>query len=169
MLRLTIPLFNMNTWYFFLNINGVNKILILGRPVLIPSLSRLSTSCLREFGDLLEDELEPIKILDLLFEERAVDILAHDRITGIVSRRKQIEMLLETVKGNTEDCFHFFLYILQNEFQKLCIELTYPTIAAVRTSMFIRTRSLTYEVARAQGIKLNIYNFAWTFGFFFNN
>lgn len=160
-------LFTMSIGYLFLNINDLKQIHIhiLGRPVLNPSLSLLSTSCLRESRNLFEDELEPIRISDLLFEERAVDILDHDRITGIVSRREQIQMLLETVKRNKENCFHFFLYILQNDFQKISIELNNPTFAAPRVSMFDGTRSLTYEVARAQGIKLTIYNFIWTFFF----
>ncbi|XP_065942164.1 uncharacterized protein [Magallana gigas] len=122
-----------------------------GRPVLNPSLSLLSTSCLGESSDLFEDELEPIRVSDLLFEERAVDILDHDIITRIVSRREQIKMLLDTLKRNKEDCFHFFLYILQNDFENICNALNKPTFAAPRVSMFDGPRSLTYEVARAQG------------------
>lgn len=135
------------------------KLFFLEKPVLIQSLRWLSTSCLRDYVNLFEDELEPIKISDLLFEERAVDILDHDRITEIDSRRKQIQILLETVQGNKENCFHYFLYILQNEFDNICIELKKPPFAAPRISMFDRTRSLTYEVAKAQGRKLSIHNF----------
>lgn len=168
MLRSTVPSFNMNAEYLFSNINDLNKIhtLILEKPVLIPSLSWLSTSCLRVFRDLFEDELEPIKISDLLFEERAVDIFHHDRITEIESRRNQIKILLETLNENKEDSFHFFLYILQNEFKTICIELKQTPFAAPRVSVFDGTRSLTYEVARAQGSNLSIYYFVWTFVFF---
>lgn len=165
MLCLAMVLFTMSIGHLFLNINDVKQIHIhiLGRPVLNPSLSLLSTSCLGESSDLFEDELEPIRISDLLFEERAVDILDHDIITRIVSRREQIKMLLDTLKRNKEDCFHFFLYILQNDFENICNALNKPTFAAPRVSMFDGPRSLTYEVARAQGIKLNIYTFFWAF------
>lgn len=146
------------------DINDVKTIviLILGKPALIPSLSCLTIFCLRNHKDLLEDELEPIQISDLLFEERAIDILAHDRITETVSRRKQIKNLLETVEGSRRDCFHFFLFILQNKFQNICSELKHPTLAAVRDNTFNETSSMTYEVAKAQGIKLSICNLVWT-------
>lgn len=146
--------------YLFLNINDVNKIhtltLILGRPVLVQSLSCQPILCLRDHKDLFEDELEPIKISDLLFEERAVDILTHDRITEIVPRRKQIGILLDTVIKNKEDCFHIFLFILQNHFGTICNELKNPTFSAARVRMSIERCSLRYEVARAQGIKFII-------------
>lgn len=92
-------------------------------------------------------------ILDLLFEERAVDILTHDIITQTVPRRKQIRILLDTVKKNKEDCFQIFLFILQNHFEIICNELKNPTFSATRVSMPTERCSLTYEVARVQGIK----------------
>lgn len=44
-----------------------------------------------------------------------MDIPTHDRITETSSRRKQIRYLLETLKENKNDCFYFFLYILERE------------------------------------------------------
>lgn len=137
------------------SINDVNiiPIYIIGKPALHHSLSYLTISCLRDYRNLLEEELEPIKIADLLFDERAVDILAHDKITETIFRQKQIKHLLETVERNKEDCFHFFLFILQNEFQNICRELQRPNFAAVTGNMFNETCSVTFEAASAQGIK----------------
>ncbi|XP_078324280.1 uncharacterized protein LOC111123198 isoform X2 [Crassostrea virginica] len=86
-----------------------------GRPVLDTSLRTVNISCLQEHEEVLQDELEPVYICDLLFEERAVDIPDHDRVTEARHRQKQIKHLLDTVKENKNDCFHFFLYILQKE------------------------------------------------------
>lgn len=61
------------------------------------------------------NELDVNDICDHLFEERAMDIPTHDRITETSSRKKQIRYLLETLKENKNDCFYFFLYILQTE------------------------------------------------------
>lgn len=127
--------------------------LTLVTPLLVQSLSCQSISCLSDHEDFFEEELEPIMILDLLFEERAVDILTHDIITQTVPRRKQIGILLDTVKRNKEDCFKIFLFILQNHFKIICNELKNPTFSATRVSMPIERCSLTYEVARVQGIK----------------
>lgn len=137
------------------SINDVNiiPIYIIGKPALHHSLSYLTISCLRDYRNLLEEELEPIKIADLLFDERAVDILAHDKITETIFRQKQIKHLLETVERNKEDCFHFFLFILQNEFQNICRELQRPNFAAVTGNMFNETCSVKFEAASAQGIK----------------
>lgn len=140
-------------FFYKTRINDENIILILGKPVLNHSLRYLTISCLRDYRNLFEEELEPIKLADLLFDERAVDILAHDKITETIFRRKQIKHLLETVEKNKEDCFHFFLFILQNEFKNICIELQSPKFAAVRGNMFNETCFVTYEAARAQGIK----------------
>lgn len=60
-------------------------------------------------------ELEPLDLCDLLFEESAIEIPAHDKITETRTRVKQTKYLLETVQENKNDCFHFFLYILQRE------------------------------------------------------
>ena len=79
------------------------------------SLRTVNISCLQEHEEVLQDELEPVYICDLLFEERAVDIPDHDRVTEARHRQKQIKHLLDTVKENKNDCFHFFLYILQKE------------------------------------------------------
>lgn len=157
--------------YLFSNINDVNKIhtFTLGRPVVDKNLSCQPILCLRDHKDFFEDELEPIKISDLLFEERAVDILTHDRITEIVPRRKQIRILLDTVIKNKEDCFHMFLFILQNHFEAICNGLNNPTFSASRVSVSLGRCSLTYQVSRAQGIKFNIPKCFWTLVFFYIN
>lgn len=64
---------------------------------------------------MLYNELEPWYFCDLLFEESAIEIPAHDKITETRTRVKQIKYLLETVEENKNDCFHFFLNILQRE------------------------------------------------------
>lgn len=89
--------------------------LISGKPVLIPSLTFLTTYCLQEHEDLLYKELEPIAVCDYLFEEEALNILDHDIITETKQRQKQIKRLIEKLTENKNDCFHFFLYILQKE------------------------------------------------------
>lgn len=96
-----------------------------GKPKLPTSLQRLDISCLQEHKKVLHDELDPFDHSDLLFEERAIEIIAHDQITESDLRNKQIEYLLKTIEENKNDCFHFFLYILQKEeyeyiLQKLC-------------------------------------------------
>lgn len=97
---------------------------LLGKPDLKLSRRCLTTSCLERYEDFLYDELEPLDICDFLFEERAVDIPSHDKITEPTQRRKQIECLLKTVKENQNDCFYFFLYILQREgYNYICQEL----------------------------------------------
>lgn len=78
-------------------------------------LRGLDIKCLQEHSELLHNELDPLYLCDLLFEERAITILAHDKITEVKQRQKQIRYLLGTVIENENDCFHFFLYILQRE------------------------------------------------------
>lgn len=96
-----------------------------GKPKLPTSLQRLKISCIQEHEEVLHDELDPFDHSDLLFEERAIEIIDHDKITESDLRSKQSEFLLKTIKENKTDCFHFFLYILQKQdykyiLQKLC-------------------------------------------------
>lgn len=99
-----------------------------GRPDL-SHLKRLSTSCLQEQKEFLLDELEPIDICDFLFEERAIEIMTHDKITETGERRQQVKDLLQTLQQNENDCFHYFLYILEkNEFIDIRNELASPPI-----------------------------------------
>lgn len=107
-----------------------------GKPGLTPRLTLLTTSCLEEHKDFLYDELEPIVVCDHLFEEGAVNILAHDFITETKERQKQIKRLIEKVKENKNDCFHFFLYILKNnEYENIRNELENSPLEAVREGM----------------------------------
>lgn len=99
--------------------------IFLGKPKLPTSLQRLDISCLQEHKKALHDELDPFDHSDLLFEERAIEIIAHDQITESDKHSEQTRYLLKTIKENKNDCFHFFLYILQKEeyeyiLQKLC-------------------------------------------------
>lgn len=59
--------------------------------------------------------MEPLSICDLLFQERALDIFDHDKITETTCRSNQVQHLIEILKENTNDCFHYFLYILHRE------------------------------------------------------
>ena len=79
-------------------------------------LEKLDTSCLDEHKHFLEEELEPLYICDILFEESAISILDHDKVTEASLRKKQISYLLDTVKKNENNCFLFFLHCnLQNQ------------------------------------------------------
>lgn len=85
-----------------------------------PHLKRLSTSCLQERKKYLLDELEPIYICDFLFEEKAIEIMTHDNITEKEKRQQQVEDLLQTLQENENDCFHYFLYIIEkNKFNDM--------------------------------------------------
>lgn len=111
--------------------------LLSGKPNLSPSLQRLTISCLKKHETFLRDELEPLELCDLLFEERALKILDHDKITENNQRQKQIKHLLETVKENKNDCFHFFLYILQKEEYMSALEkLKKPCSKHIRSGKF---------------------------------
>lgn len=101
------------------------SIFLSGKPNLPTNLRSLEISCLQEHEEVLNDELDPFDHSDLLFEERAMEIIAHDKITESGLRSKQIKRLLKTIKENRNDCFHFFLHILQKEeynyiLEKLC-------------------------------------------------
>lgn len=111
--------------------------LLSGKPNLSPSLQPLTISCLKEHKQFLRDELEPLDICDFLFEEKALGILDHDKITESRRRKKQIKRLLETVERNENYCFHFFLYILQKEEYKYVLdELERPASETIRAGMF---------------------------------
>lgn len=97
----------------------------------------LTTACLKKYEDVLYDELEPVEICDVLFEESAVDIPSHDKITEQTLRRKQIEYLLNTAMENKHDCFHFFLYTIQELFPFVCQELEKRTPSTIEVGMFV--------------------------------
>lgn len=102
-----------------------------------PSLQPLTLSCLKEHEQFLREELEPLDICDFLFEERALEILDHDKITENGRREKQIKRLLETVERNENYCFHLFLYILQKEEYKYVLEeLERPASETIGAGMF---------------------------------
>lgn len=85
-----------------------------------PQLERLSTWCLQEQHEFLLDELEPVDICDFLLEERAIEIMTHEKITETEGRRQQVKALLQTLQENENDCFHYFLYIIEkNKFNDM--------------------------------------------------
>lgn len=111
-----------------------------------PHLKRLSTSCLQEQKKYLLDELEPIYICDFLFEEKAIDIMTHDKITETEKRRQQVEDLLQTLQENKNDCFHYFLYIIEkNEFNDI--------------------RNVLGGTLHSEDVRYGIYNLEITFSF----
>lgn len=105
------------------------------------SFSQLNISCLQEYEGILLKELDPLEISDLLFEEEAIDIVDHDQITETAIRLKQTKCLIDTVKENRKDCFHFFLFTLQknDKYNHVCGELEKPTSAAISDGMFYST------------------------------
>lgn len=94
----------------------------------------LNTSCLQEQKENLLKELEPIYICDFLFEEKAIEIMTHDRITETKKTRlQQVTDLLQTLQANKNDCFHYFLYIIEkNEFLGIRKALGSPDLDAAR-------------------------------------
>ncbi|XP_062571659.1 uncharacterized protein LOC134233692 [Saccostrea cucullata] len=103
-----------------------------GVPELDPTLRSLKITCLEDPNDFLLDELEPLELCDLLFEESAIDIYNHDRITETSKHSKQSQHLLETVKKNENNCFHYFLHILKsNEYCAVLTELQKSESGAV--------------------------------------
>lgn len=107
-------------------------------PDLSPRLNSLLILCLEVHKEMLYDELEPLDLSDLLFEERAIEILTHDKITETRQRQKQIKRLLETVQKTENNCFHFFLYILQrNEYNYIRKKLEGPAPEPLKRGIFI--------------------------------
>lgn len=85
-----------------------------GLPRLDTALQSLNVSCLQEHQQLLKNELDPLYLCDLLFEERAIELFEHDKVTEESRCDKQIPLLMEIVTENKNKCFHFFLDILLN-------------------------------------------------------
>ncbi|XP_061164251.1 uncharacterized protein LOC133173280 [Saccostrea echinata] len=102
-----------------------------GMPRLDPKLRSLRITCLEDHEDFLSEELEPLELCDLLFEESAIDIPDHDRITETEKYSKQIQHFLETIKKNENNCFHYFLHILKScEYCEILKELEKPAPGA---------------------------------------
>lgn len=115
---------------------------LLGKPDLSSNLRELEITCLQEHSEVLHNELDPLYLCDLLFEERAITILAHDKITEVKQRQKQIKYLLRTVVENENNCFHFFLYILQREdYKHIREKLEKSAPRAENAGMFISFKS----------------------------
>lgn len=111
-----------------------------------PYLERLSTSCLQEKKIILLDKLEPLNICDFLFEEKAIDIMTHDKLTETGKRRQQVKDLLQTLQENKNNCFHYFLYIIEkNEFNDI--------------------RNVLENTSHSEDVRDGIYNLEITFSF----
>lgn len=95
-------------------------------------MKHLHISCLKEHNQLLRQELDPLYVCDRLFEEGALTIPDHDKVTEAENRRKQMDCLLKTVEDNENDCFNVFLFILQNE--------KYHTVLSVMEKTVLKTR-----------------------------
>lgn len=125
-----------------------------------PNLRSLTTTCLTEHEIFLYDELEPLYITDLLFEEKAVTISAHDEITETICRENQTKNLLKTLMENDRDCLHFFLYKIQEkkQFQYICKRLENPANVDVDDSIAQRTwSSFEHELVREPGTTFIFY------------
>lgn len=83
----------------------------------------LNLICLDEHQELLKEKLEPLDLSDFLFEVGALDILEHDRIAEDECRRVQVTHLLNAVKENKNDCFHWFQWFLKVQNNRAIIEL----------------------------------------------
>lgn len=105
-----------------------------GKPDLCPE--RLNISWLQENEEVIIQELDPLYVCDLLFEDRAIEIIKHDTITELKLRKEQVRNLLKTVKENKNDCFHFFLYILQNVYNSIGKKDEKSVQAAITTGIF---------------------------------
>lgn len=91
---------------------------------------------LQEHEKVINEELDPLYVCDLLFEDRALEIIEHDTITELKLRKEQVRNLLETVKEDKYDCFHFFLYILQNVYNSIGKKHEKSVQAAITAGIF---------------------------------
>lgn len=108
------------------------------------------------------EELEPVPITDLLFEEYAVTFSDHDKIMETKYRRKQAKQLLEILGRNNDDCFHRFLDILQREekYHIICKQLGNPKKIIVEDKMSYKTyKSCKHERVGEPGNTSNFFNF----------
>lgn len=113
-----------------------------------PKRTSLSTLCLEEQKEFLLDELEPKYLCDLLLEERAIEIMTHDIITEITDRRPQINALLQTLQKNENECFHYFLYIIEKkEFDFIRCEFeSLASFGSARDGMFKKYFDYSFRV-----------------------
>lgn len=107
-----------------------------GKPDLCPERRSLNISWLQENEEVIIQELDHLYVCDLLFEDRAIEIIEHDTITELKFRKEQARNLLKTVKENKNDCFHFFLYILQNVYNSIGKKDEKSVQAAITTGIF---------------------------------
>ena len=67
------------------------------------------------------EQLEPLKLSDILFELDVLTVSDHDNIEEHPSRRRKIEILLSCLKTNSEN-LDYFVYALQQCKQELVLE-----------------------------------------------
>lgn len=125
-----------------------------GRPVFIPNLNCLTTLCLKERKDILNEELEPFDVTNLLFEEYALTFDSHNKITMANQRRNQTRHLLETIEENGANCFYVFLDILyrKEEYKYICNQLESPINGSVENDIFDKTKVFVkHEIIKDTG------------------
>ena len=116
--------------YWFLSFTGF--------PGLETALHNLNVSCLQEHQQLLKNELDPLYLCDLLFEERAIELFEHDKVTEENRCNKQTPLLLGIVNENKNECFHFFLHILLNsDYEHIIKKIFEPVEETVQNGRFI--------------------------------
>ena len=102
------------------------------------ALQNLDVSCLQEHQQLLKNELDPLYLCDLLFEERAIKLFEHDKVTEERRCNQQIPLLLEIVAENKNECFHFFLHLLLNrDYEHIVKEIVGPAEETVQNGRLI--------------------------------
>ena len=67
------------------------------------------------------EQLEPLKLSDILFELDVLSVSDHDNIEENPSRRRRIEILLSCLKTNSEN-LDYFIYALQQCKEELVLE-----------------------------------------------
>ena len=99
-------------------------------------LQSLDVSFLQTHRQILLDELDPKKFVDVLLKERAIELFEHDKITNEISRRRMVSKLLEIVSENKNNCFPIFLYILQMNQGYILKEIFEPVQVTEQPGMF---------------------------------
>nr|XP_022302858.1 uncharacterized protein LOC111110586 isoform X2 [Crassostrea virginica] len=125
---------------------------IRGIPRLDIELQSLNVSCLQEHEQLLKNELDPLYLCDLLFEERAIELFEHDKVTEERRCNKQIPLLLEIVTENRNKCFHFFLHILLNrDYDHIIKKIVGPVEETFQNDSRRNERRILHNITKIPG------------------
>ncbi|XP_078339927.1 uncharacterized protein LOC111110586 isoform X5 [Crassostrea virginica] len=122
---------------------------IRGFPRLDTALQSLNVSCLQEHQQLLKNELDPLYLSDLLFEERAIELFEHDKVTEESRCNKQTPLLLGIVNENKNECFHFFLHILLNrDYKHIIKKIVEPVEESVQNDSRRNERRISHNITK---------------------